>query len=136
MKRVWARTDWPLEERVVGPMSGRVLFLRFAEWISRLAEEVETGASPAVRPELVMYMAADCARDLGFRVRKGDRKFREWREAAREELDRRLDEDLDQRREAAERLGPRLNNVEKLFGAREGLTVLPGTVDGWRSAGE
>jgi hypothetical protein len=136
MKRVWARSDWSLEERVVGPMSGRVLFLRLAEWISRLAEEVDAGASPAVRPELVMYMAADCARDLGFRVRKGDRKFREWREAAREELNRRIDEDLEQRREAAAHLAPHLNDVERLFGAREGLTLLPGTVGTWRSVGE
>lgn len=131
MKRVWARSDWPLEERIVGPISGRIVFLRFAEWISRLAEEAAGSSSPAARPERLMYMAADCARDLGFRVRKGDRDFAQWRQAAREELDRKFGEDLEHRREAANRLGGRLNDVERLFGAREGLTVLPGSAGEW-----
>ena len=135
MKRLWARSDWALEDRIVGPTTGRVLFLRFTEWINLRAEEADAGRSPAARPELLMYLAADCARDLGFRVRKGDRDFVKWREAAREELLGKEEADRAQRREAAARLAANLDPLEQLFGAREPLTSLPGTVDDWRSSG-
>jgi len=129
IKRLWARSDWPLEKRVVAPTTGRVLFLRIAVWLNALAE-----APPAAwaRRDLLEYLAADCARDLGFNVRKGDRHFADWRAAAEDELTKVEPEDLQQRQEAAATLLARLKPRELYFGASEGLVVLPGSRGNWR----
>jgi hypothetical protein len=129
IKRLWARSDWPLEKRVVAPTTGRVLFLRIAVWLNALAE-----APPAAwaRRDLLEYLAADCARDLGFNVRKGDRDFADWRAAAKEELTKVEPEDLQQRQKAAAALPRRLKPRELHFGASEGLVVLPGSRGDWR----
>jgi hypothetical protein len=129
IKRLWARSDWPLKDRIVGPNTGRVIFLKLAIWLNHAA-----GARPATwaRRDLLEYLAADCARDLGLRVRKGDRHFSEWRAAAEEELARIEPDDADQRRRAAAILSDRLKPRELHFGAAEALVALPGSRGAWR----
>lgn len=133
IKRLWARSDWDLEDRLVASGTGRVIFLRTAVWLIGLAEE---GTTAWARPELLQYLAADAARDLGFAVRKGDRSFARWRKAAERELERLAPGDEEARREAAERLEGRLKSDQRLFGASEDLTVLPGTIGPWRGVGD
>jgi hypothetical protein len=129
IKRLWARSDWPLENRIVAPTTGRVLFLRIAAWLNALA-----GTPPLAwaRRELLEYLAADCARDLGFNIRKGDRHFANWHAAAEEELAKVEPEDLQRRLEAAGVLLSRLKPRELHFGASQGLVVLPGSRGDWR----
>jgi hypothetical protein len=129
IKRLWARSDWPLEKRIVAPTTGRVLFLKIAAWLNTLAE---TPPAAWARRDLLEYLAADCARDLGFNVRKGDRHFADWRAAAEDELTKAEPEDFQRRQEAAARLLARLRPRELHFGASEGLVVLPGSRGDWR----
>src|SRR5690606_20042116 len=37
VKRFWARSDWPLADRIMAPMTGRILFLKGAAWTINLA---------------------------------------------------------------------------------------------------
>lgn len=134
VKRFWARSDWPLEERVMGPMSGRILFLRGAAWTINLARLVAAGELAAENPEVLEYVAADQARDAGLSVKRGDFPYEAWLEAIAGTIDRHLAEDLALRRAAAVELSRQLSERELLFGARQGLVSLPGSNPSWRSA--
>lgn len=134
VKRFWARSDWPLEERVMGPMSGRILFLQGAAWTINLARLVAAGELAAENHEVLRYVAADQARDAGLSVKRGDFPYEAWLEAIAGAIDRHLPEDLTFRRAAAVELSGRLSERELLFGARQGLVSLPGSNPSWRSA--
>jgi hypothetical protein len=133
MKRYWARSDWPLEERIVGPMSGRILFLRGAAWTIALAK---SAAGTAVDADRLRYVAADQARDAGLAVRRGEFPLDEWLASIGGLIDKHRANDEATRREAASVLGARLTEREQLFGARPPLMSLPGSAQGWRSARE
>ncbi|RST30123.1 hypothetical protein HMF7854_04255 [Sphingomonas ginkgonis] len=134
VKRFWARSDWPLADRIVGPMSGRILFLRGAAWAIDLARRVEAGELIAEQPEVLQYVAADQARDAGLSVRRGEFPYDEWLKAISGALDRHSDHDRVLREKAALELAARLNDRELLFGSRNGLVSLPGSSPSWRSA--
>jgi hypothetical protein len=132
MKRFWARSDWPLHERIIGPITGRVLFLRGAIWTIQHAMQ----PSDAQDPNKLYYVAADQARDAGLQVRRGDFPFDDWLEALASMLARHQPEDEGVRRDAAVRIQDRLTDHELLFGARSSLVSLPGSSSRWRSAHE
>jgi len=136
VKRFWARSDWPLAERVIGPMSGRILFLKGAAWVIRLAHLASTDPQRADNPETLNYLAADQARDAGIPVKRGDFAYAAWLEFINDAIGRHEVEDRTVREKAAEELEARLSDREQLFGARAGLVSLPGSPAGWRSAAD
>jgi hypothetical protein len=125
IKRLWARSDWPIDKRIVAPTSGRVLYLHMT---ARMCEVALKSDELAVDPEMMRILAADHARDLpGIRFRRGSFELEVWRDTAIRLLDDLAPRDQELRSEAAERLAA-LTQREQLFGAAEQfvLTALPG----------
>lgn len=127
MKRFWARSDWPLEDRIIGPMSGRVLFLKGAEWVIRLASTAGKGDDA----DRLRFIAADQARDAGYRVQRGNFPFGDWITYVQDQLARYSDDDSTVRARASAELVKRLNERALLFGAPGELTSIPGTSKRW-----
>ncbi len=99
IKRLLARSDMPLEQRIVAPTTGRVQHLKLTARLCEIAQEVGTRAA---NPDKLRYLAADHARDLpGVTVRRGRFELARWREVAEAELERLLPRDEAARREAA-----------------------------------
>jgi hypothetical protein len=114
IKRLWARSDWPLEARIVAPTTGRIQHLRITAQLCRIAKQE---AVPFADPETLRFIAADHARDLpGVRLKRGEFDLDGWRELASEELEKFEPNDLERRREAAGRLRA-LPERDQLFGA-------------------
>jgi hypothetical protein len=134
VKRFWARSDWDLAERVVGPMTGRVHFLEGAAWTINLARLVDAGELAADKSDVLHYVAADQARDAGLVVKRGEFPYEDWLGAISVALERHAPADRDLRVAAAADLASRLSEREQLFGARMGLVSLPGSAPSWRSA--
>jgi hypothetical protein len=131
VKRFWARSDWALHERIIGAMTGRVLFLKSAIWITKMAHDRGDAA-----PERLKFLAADHARSAGLRVDRGSFQFVEWLTALEVQLQKHLPEDEEVRRAAAATLQGRLNDRDMLFGARGGLVSIPGTTRRWKEGNE
>jgi hypothetical protein len=136
VKRFWARSDWPLSERVMGPMSGRILFLRGAAWTVTIAKQVDEGERAADNPEILKFIAADQARDAGLSVKRGDFPFEEWQVLIAAALERHVAEDYAIREAGAQFLEQHLDDRELLFGSQKGLVSLPGSRSTWRSERE
>lgn len=107
-----AISTWPMERRVVGPLSARVDFLtaaiRVAEHIERLPDP-----GPAAQRLLLRFAANIPGAADGF-----DAKPDAVAAAARAELDVHAEADRAQRREAAERARKQLDDVQQLYGSR------------------
>jgi hypothetical protein len=131
MKRFWARSDWPLAERLVGPMTGRLLFLKGAAWTIRLARDHSVQAT---EPALLNYVAADQARDAGAKVARDEFPYEEWLAVIDEQICRHGPEDEKIRAKAAEHLQFKLSEAELLFGTRPPFINLPGSTPHWKSA--
>lgn len=132
VKRFWARSDWPISKRILGPMSGRVLFLEGAVWTIALAKEASLGEIHVANVETLNFVAADQARDAGLKVTRGDFPYDDWLEGLRDLLGRYSDEDEAVRSAAAAELSNQLSERELLFGARQPVVAsLPGTKAGW-----
>jgi len=115
IKRLWTRSDWPLECRIVAPTSGRVQFLKIT---ARLCELAATES--AANPEMMRIIAADHARDLpGVQFKRGTFDLDGWRNLALESLAKLEPRDEETRREAATRWAPRLGGANLLFGMPE-----------------
>jgi len=136
VKRFWARSDWKLEVRIIGPMSGRILFLEGAAWTIRLARAARNGQIAAANPDTLDYVAADQARDAGLHVQRGLFPYDDWLKAIGDLVKRHHPEDERMRQAAAKMLADRLSDRELLFGARAPLVSLPGSKPGWVSADE
>lgn len=134
VKRFWARSDWPLADRVIGPMSGRILFLKGAGWTIELAQRAVGHQLAADNPDMINYVAADQARDAGIPVKRGDFPYDDWLAFIARALERHAEDDKSLRERAAAALEQRLNERELLFGSRAGFVSLPGSSDSWRSA--
>jgi hypothetical protein len=123
IKRLWARSDWPLEDRVVAPTTGRVQHLRVTIRLCEIAA-AEGGAAD---PTMLKIIAADHARDLpGLRIKRGEFDLQTWRAVATEQLTKHAPGDHQRRLEAAERFRT-LTAAEQLFGIaeREPLLSVP-----------
>lgn len=136
VKRFWARSDWPLASRIMGPMSGRILFLRGAAWTITLARAVDRGERSADNPEILNYVAADQARDAGLAVKRGEFPYDDWLAEIHMTIERFGDEDRTAREKSAELLSAHLSDRDQLFGSRQSLVSLPGSSAAWRSAVE
>jgi hypothetical protein len=134
VKRFWARSDWPLAERIIGPMSGRLLFLRGAAWTIGLGRLVAENRLAAENPDGLNYLAADQARAAGVPVKRGEFLYGDWLLFISEMIDRHEAEDKTVRQQAALKLERLLSEREQLFGSRPGLISLPGSSESWRSA--
>lgn len=122
IKRLMARSDWPLPTRIVAPTTGRVQHLWMTRRICDLALEIEQSAAD---PDMLKIIAADHARDvLDVKVRRGEFDLMGWREAADAQLSELLPEDERLREEAAQRLAARPERVQ-LFG-------IPDVIEGGR----
>ena len=108
-------STWPLEQRVVGPLSARTNFLNAALRIAEHAERGSGSASPAVQ-RLLWRFAANIPGTPGDAV--GSVDPRALAEAAEAELEVHREADGRHRREAAERALDRLDDAERLFGSR------------------
>lgn len=114
VKRLLARSDFTLQERVVGPFSGRRLFFattaRFCEIALHEWDRIEDF-------EAFSIFVADHARDLpGLKhFQKGQFPFAEWLEKAYEALAGIAERDLLDRRHIAMRL-TMLADKDRLFG--------------------
>ncbi|KRP85070.1 hypothetical protein AOQ72_04915 [Bradyrhizobium yuanmingense] len=133
VKRFWARSDWALMDRVMGPMSGRLLFMKGAAWAIRLAKAVDAGDLIAADPDVLRYVAADQARDAGMIVKRGNFPFDEWLEAISTAISRHEADDVAIRQAAAADIS-HLPERALLFGAPAGFVSLPGSHKDWRSA--
>jgi hypothetical protein len=134
VKRFWARSDWPLSERVIGPMTGRLLFLKGAAWAINLARLVDESDLQASDPDVLRYVAADQARSAGIQVKRGDFPYESWLTAIASAIDRHDPEDRELREAAAVELQQGLPERDLLFGSRVGFVSLPGSTESWRSA--
>lgn len=134
VKRFWARSDWPLAQRIMGPMTGRILFLKGAAWTIKLASLVDEGRLTADNPDTLKYVAADQARDAGLSVKRGDFPYEAWLTSIAAAIDRHEAEDRTLREAAATELAHRLPERDQLFGSRAGFVSLPGSRETWRSA--
>jgi hypothetical protein len=125
IKRLWGRSDWPLEDRIVAPTTGRVQHLKVTAALARLAMDEPGGDSGMLK-----ILAADHARDLpGAKVRRGAFDLDEWRIIAEGLLTELEGRDHELRIAAATHLAATLTAREQLFGADETtLFVVPDAV--------
>lgn len=115
VKRLLARSDWPLEERIWAPTTGRVQHLRMVVKLCDLALDAER--VQLANPDALNDMIAAYARDLPVKVLPGEYAVTEWRERAlgllqEGDLER---TDYELRLEAAERWSG-LSEMHQLFG--------------------
>jgi hypothetical protein len=116
VKRLWSRSDWPLETRLVTPAFGRAQYLRAAAKFSELAMEADTLAAD---PNLMRYLAADHARDLGVVVKHGEFKLAEWRDLALAQLATVEEKESGLLTSSARELAKTLEGPELLFGRKQ-----------------
>jgi hypothetical protein len=113
IKRLWARSDWSLERRIVAPTTGRVQHLRITRQLCELALRADESAAD---PDMLRIIAADHARDLpGMRVQRGRFELEMWRDAAARSLAELEPRDAELRAESARRLAARPEAVQ-MFG--------------------
>ncbi|MFF5261618.1 hypothetical protein ACFY4C_21950 [Actinomadura viridis] len=108
-------STWPLEQRVVGPLSPRTDFLTAALRVARHAGRGGAAHSPSVQ-RLLWRFATNIPGTTGEAV--GDVDPTMLAEAAEAELEVHRAADGRQRRQAAERARTRLGDAERLFGTR------------------
>lgn len=114
VKRLLTRSDLPLQERVVGPLSGRRLFFSLT---ARLCEIAHRESERLDDPAAFKILVADHARDLpGLQhFQKGRFPLVEWLDLARQALSSVEERDLQDRRHIAMRL-TMLDEKSQLFG--------------------
>ena len=116
VKRLWARSDWARESRLVTPAFGRSQYLRAAAKFSELAMQAD---GLAADPNLMRYLAADHARDLGIVVKHGEFKLKEWRDLALAQLSALEIKESGLLNLTALDLAKALEGAELLFGRRQ-----------------
>ena len=108
-----ALSTWPLEQRIVGPLTPRVHFLtsalRVADAAGNLAEDTEL-------PRPVQQLLLHCSRNLHGYSPRGPLNLDTLRQVAAAELEIHAQEDADTRAEAAQRARRNLGDVEQNFG--------------------
>lgn len=136
VKRFWARSDWELADRIMAPMTGRVLFLRGAAWAIKLARAVSLDERHVANAEILNFVAADQARDAGLQVKRGEFPYDTWLQAIDDAVAKIADDDRRVREDAARQLQESLSDREQLFGSAKGFVSLPGSRSSWRSGNE
>lgn len=108
-----ALSTWPLEQRLVGPLTQRVHFLTSA---LRLADAAEHLAGEAGMPQPVQQLLLHYSRNIHGDTLRGPLDLDALRRAAAAELEIHADDDADTRAEAAHRARGQLGDVEQIFG--------------------
>jgi len=117
MKRIWARSDWPLPWRIVAATSSRVQHLHTTEAVCRLAARAEEEAQdPAALRALALAHAADLP---GVIVNRTHPEFSRYAAVAGELLQKYEPEDR-RHREAAAKALTKLGVQIQLFGREQG----------------
>ena len=113
IKRLLARSDWSLADRIWAPTTGRVQHLRMTARLCELALKTDGGEDVGALADLALAYA----RDLPTRITSGSYDFERWRERATELLvqDDLEVRDLETRHDAAERWAG-LSEAHQLFG--------------------
>ncbi|MET7639854.1 hypothetical protein [Streptomyces sp. NPDC005438] len=112
VRALLALSTWPLEQRVVGPLSHRVHFLTAA---IRLAEAAEARTGDPLQHEPTRRLLLHYSRNIPGCPTHGPLDLAALRQAAAVERDIHADDDADARAEAARR-AQQLPDVEQLFG--------------------
>jgi hypothetical protein len=118
VKRIWVRSDWPPDWRIITPSSSRLQHLHATEALCRLAQQADVEAQD---PAALRTLALGHAQDLpGVVVDHQDPDFDGYAEIAQKLFEQLELEDLRERLEAAEAL-KKLPMQAQLFGqdARE-----------------
>jgi len=118
-----AVSTWPVERRVIGPLSPRVNYLEAA---IRVAENLLRVPEPGTAATRLLRRFAANIPGASRRSKPGSPQV--VAAAARAELDVHVGEDLATRRAAAARARAQLDDVEQLFGSR--MRAMPGTGTG------
>ncbi|MFI0908679.1 hypothetical protein ACH4TE_34970 [Streptomyces sioyaensis] len=108
-----ALSTWPLEQRLVGPLTQRVHFLTSA---LRLADAAEHLAGERGKPQPVQQLLLHYSRNIHGDTPRGPLDLDALRRAAAAELEIHADDDADTRAEAAHRAREQLGDVEQIFG--------------------
>jgi hypothetical protein len=108
-----ALSTWPLEERLVGPLTQRVHFLTSA---LRLADAAEHLAGETGMPQPVQQLLLHYSRNIHGDTTRGPLDLAALRQAAAAELEIHADDDADTRAEAARRARQQLGDAEQIFG--------------------
>ncbi|WP_181801071.1 hypothetical protein [Streptomyces shenzhenensis] len=108
-----ALSTWPLEQRLVGPLTQRVHFLTSAV---RLADAAEHLAGEAGMPQPVQQLLLHYSRNIHGDAPRGPLDLDALRRAAAAELEIHADDDADTRAEAAQRARQQLGDAEQIFG--------------------
>ncbi|MER7938619.1 MULTISPECIES: hypothetical protein [unclassified Streptomyces] len=108
-----ALSTWPLEQRLVGPLTQRVHFLTSA---LRLADAAEHLAGEAGMPQPVQQLLLHYSRNIHGDTSRGLLDLDALRRAAAAELEIHADDDADTRAEAAQRARQQLGDAEQIFG--------------------
>ncbi|MFF7647045.1 hypothetical protein [Streptomyces canus] len=108
-----ALSTWPLEQRLVGPLTQRVHFLTSA---LRLADAAEHLAGEAGMPQPVQQLLLHYSRNIHGDTSRGLLDLDALRRAAAAELEIHADDDADTRAEAAQRAREQLGDAEQIFG--------------------
>ncbi|MFI0777289.1 hypothetical protein [Streptomyces sp. NPDC021212] len=108
-----ALSTWPLEQRMVGPLTQRVHFLTSA---LRLADSAEQLTSDTELPQPVQQLLLNYSRNIHGDTARGPLDLDALRRAAAAELEIHADDDADTRAEAARRARQQLGDAEQIFG--------------------
>ncbi len=132
IKRLWARSDWPLAQRIVAPTTGRVQHLKITARLCDLALAAEQRREPEEQIERLRFLVADHARDVpGVAFKRGEFPLKAWRDVALDRLAELEPADAEARATAAEHLASRLSEPYLLFGSPD---VIEGLIDDRREA--
>jgi hypothetical protein len=114
IKRIWARSDWPLEQRIIAPTTSRVQHLQLTKALCELARRAdEVARDPEALRALALAHAVELPGGVGDR---DDPDFGQYARMARALLAEYEPEDWQLRQEAAAGLAMLPERVQ-LFGA-------------------
>lgn len=108
-----ALSTWPMEQRLVGPLTQRVHFLTAA---LRLADAAERLIGDAEPPLPVLQLLLHYSRNVHGYAARDRLDLDSLRRAAAAELEIHADDDADARAEAARRARQQLGDAEQFFG--------------------
>lgn len=108
-----ALSTWPLEQRIVGPLTQRVHFLTTA---LRLADAAEHLVAETELPQPLQQLLLHYSSNIHGYTTRGQLDLDALRQAATAELRIHADDDADNRAEAARRARQQLGDAEQIFG--------------------
>jgi hypothetical protein len=109
-----ALSNWPLEQRLVGPLTHRVHFLTAALRIADAAEQRADDVPPQPLQQLLQHYRRNIP---GYPGTRGPVELAALRAAAEDELAVHATDDANTRADAADRARKQLNDTDQIFGS-------------------